>query len=149
MKCPYCKKGETKVLESRQSEVSLRRRRECKKCTRRFTTYERLEATNMLVIKRDGTRQLFNREKLRFGIVQSCQKRSVSNEQIEKALDYVEEQAKKRKSGEIRSRALGDLVMKRLKRLDKVAYIRFASIYLDFKDPEDFEDALEHVLKRR
>ncbi|MBR9700689.1 transcriptional repressor NrdR [Candidatus Woesearchaeota archaeon] len=149
MRCPFCKRDETRVLESRQTEGSLRRRRECKKCSRRFTTYERQEATNFLVVKSNSARQLFSREKLRRGILRACEKRPVSVDQIEKSLDKIEEQIKKRKSGEVSSKVLGELVMKQLKRLDKVAYIRFASVYLDFKDPEDFKDALREVLRRR
>jgi len=149
MKCPFCKKEETRVLESRQSEDSLRRRRECKKCGRRFTTYERQEATNLLVVKRNGARQMFSREKLRRGLLRACEKRPVSIDQMENALDRVEDQVRKKRIGEVSSKVIGELVMKQLKRLDKVAYIRFASVYLDFKDPEDFENALQEVQKRK
>lgn len=149
MQCAFCKKGPTRVLESRQTGVSFRRRRECKKCGKRFTTYERVEATNVFVVKRSGARQLFSREKLRKGIMRACEKRRVSAQQIERMLDRVEEQVKQRRSGEIPSGRLGDIVMRHLKRLDKVAYIRFASVYLDFKDPEDFEEALKNVQRRR
>lgn len=147
MKCPFCK-AETKVLESRESESSLRRRRECEKCGRRFTTYERVETTNLLVVKRNGEREQFSREKLRNGVIRSCQKRPVSSMQIEKLLDEIEEECKKTRTGEVKSTRIGELLMQKLKRLDKVAYIRFASVYLDFKDPEDFEDATKELLKR-
>lgn len=149
MQCVFCKKGDTRVLESRQSDVSLRRRRECKKCGKRFTTYERMEATNVLVVKRSGARQLFSRDKIRRGLLRACEKRPVSAEQVEKLLDRVEEKIKKRRSGEIKSERLGEMVMRELKRLDKVAYIRFASVYLDFKDPEDFSEALLEIQRRK
>ncbi len=149
MKCLFCKRGDTRVLESRQSEDSLRRRRECEKCGKRFTTYERIEATNILVIKRSGARQLFSREKLRTGILHACEKRSVSAEQVERLIDRIEEQVRKQRSGEISSERIGELAMRELKRLDKVAYIRFASVYLDFKDPEDFAKALAQVHGRK
>ena len=149
MHCPFCKKDDTKVLESRTTLESMRRRRECKKCAKRFTTYERVEATNIMVVKRDGRREHFNREKLKNGLMKACQKRPVSVGQVEKAIDYIETQLTKRRSGEVTTKALGQLVMARLKRIDKVAYIRFASIYRDFKDPEDFESALQEVLRKR
>jgi transcriptional repressor NrdR len=148
MKCPFCKK-DTKVLESRESENSLRRRRECEKCGKRFTTYERIETTNILVVKRNGERELFNRDKVRSGITRSVQKRPITSQQIEKMLDEIEEECKKSRKGEVASTRIGELVMQKLKRLDKVAYIRFASVYLDFKDPEDFDIAMKDVMKRR
>ena len=149
MKCPFCRSADTKVLESRESENALRRRRECEKCGKRFTTYERIEATNLLVVKKNGEREQYSREKLRNGIVRSCQKRPVSSMQIDRALDDVEEELKKVRTGEVTSKRIGELVMQKLKRLDKVAYIRFASVYLDFKDPEDFELAMKGLMKRR
>ena len=147
MKCRFCKK-DTKVLESRESESSLRRRRECERCGKRFTTYERMETTNLLVVKRGGEREQFSRDKIRNGILRSCQKRQVSHEQIERMIDDIEDELKKSRSGEIASTRIGELVMRKLKRLDKVAYIRFASVYLDFKDPEDFEAAMKEVMKK-
>jgi transcriptional repressor NrdR len=126
----------------------LRRRRECGHCAKRFTTYERIETTNLLVVKRSGEREQFNREKLRNGVVRSCQKRPVSSAQIDNVIDAIEEECKKSRSGEIASTKIGSLVMQKLKKLDKVAYIRFASVYLDFKDPEDFELAMREVVKK-
>ena len=149
MKCPFCKKADTKVLESREAESALRRRRECEKCDKRFTTYERIETTNLLVVKKNGDRQQYSRDKLRSGVMRSCEKRPVSVAQIEHVIDDIEEELKKVRSGEITSKRIGELVMQRLKRLDKVAYIRFASVYLDFKDPEDFETAMKQVMKRK
>lgn len=148
MQCPSCGKG-TRVLESRESEGSLRRRRECVECERRFTTYERLETTNLLVVKRNGVRQQFDRAKLRAGLLRACEKRPVSSDAIDKACDEIEEQLKKNRAGEVASTKIGELVMKRLKNLDKIAYIRFASVYRDFKDPEDFEEAIQEVERKR
>jgi transcriptional repressor NrdR len=136
------------VLESRESENSLRRRRECEKCAKRFTTYERVETTNLLVIKRGGEREQFSRDKIRSGVLRSCQKREVSHDQIERMIDEIEEDLKKSRSGEVTSTRIGEIVMRKLKRIDKVAYIRFASVYLDFKDPEDFEAAMKEVMKK-
>jgi len=149
MRCSFCKKDSTKVLESRESEGALRRRRECESCGKRFTTYERVETTNLLVVKRNGQREQFSRDKLRKGVMLACQKRPVSSAQLERLLDDVEEDCKKSRSGEIASTRVGELVMQKLKRLDKVAYIRFASVYLDFKDPEDFEAATKELMKRK
>ncbi len=149
MLCPLCKKGDTRVLESRESENSLRRRRECIKCLRRFTTYERVETTNIVVIKRDGTREQFDRDKLKNGIVRSCQKRPVATAQVDTLVEAIENDLKSGPKDEITSTKIGQLVMKHLKKLDKVAYIRFASVYLDFKDPEDFESAMKEVMGKK
>ncbi len=149
MFCPLCKKGDTRVLESRESENALRRRRECTKCLRRFTTYERVETTNVVVIKRDGTREQFDRDKLKNGIVRSCQKRPVTTAQVDAAIESIENDLRSGPKDEITSTKIGQLVMKYLKKLDKVAYIRFASVYLDFKDPEDFESAMKEVMGKK
>jgi transcriptional repressor NrdR len=148
VKCPFCKKSDTKVLESRESENSLRRRRECEKCGKRFTTYERIETTNILVVKRNGVREQYSRDKLRNGIMHSTEKRPISSVQFEKLVDDIEDELKKSRTGEVTSKRVGELVMQKLKKLDKVAYIRFASVYLDFKDPEDFEEAMKEVRKK-
>lgn len=148
MRCPYCTKSETRVLESRETQDALRRRRECDKCGRRFTTYERLETTNLLVVKRNGAREQYDRAKLRTGILKACQKRPVAAEQIERACDAVEDALKKARTGEVASTRVGELVMQQLKRIDKIAYIRFASVYRDFKDPEDFEAAIQEVERK-
>jgi transcriptional repressor NrdR len=148
VKCPFCKKSDTKVLESRESENSLRRRRECEKCGKRFTTYERIETTNILVVKRNGVREQYSRDKLRNGIMHSTEKRPISSVQFEKLVDDIEEELKKSRTGEVTSKRVGELVMQKLKKLDKVAYIRFASVYLDFKDPEDFEEAMKEVRRK-
>ena len=149
MKCPYCSFNETKVLDSRESESLevTRRRRECEKCSKRFTTYERVE-TDLVVVKKDGSRENFEREKLKAGILKACEKRAVSQEQIESALSKIEAELREKDKSEIPSKIIGDLVMKNLKKLDKVAYIRFASVYRDFKDVDDFEEEVKKLLKR-
>ncbi len=143
MKCPYCGFRETTVLESRISEDggSLRRRRECLSCKKRFTTYERVERT-LLVIKKDGRREAFDREKIKKGILLACHKRPVSLDLIESIVDEVEQELLKKDSAEISSKTIGDIVLKKLKKIDKVAWLRFASVYLDFSDLEDFGKAI-------
>ena len=146
MHCPYCSHQETTVLESRVSEEgdSVRRRRECSKCKKRFTTYERVERT-LLVVKKDGRREGFDREKLKRGILRACHKRPVSVEMIEEVVDGVEQELLKKDSAEILSKTIGNAVLKRLKKIDKVAWLRFASVYLEFSDLKDFEKAIEKV----
>lgn len=148
MKCPFCF-AETRVIDKRESEElgANRRRRECIRCGKRFTTYERIETPSLTVIKKDGRREIFNREKLKDGIAKACQKRTISNDEIEGILDSIETELRKKDSTEIRTNVIGDLVMKKLKKLDKVAYIRFASVYRDFTDLESFEKELERLLK--
>ena len=143
MNCPFCGHTETKVTDTRESAESIRRRRECLKCERRFTTYESVEI-DIVVIKKDGRREPFNREKLKVGIVKACEKRPVSREQIEKIVREIEEKLMK-KGGEVKSEVVGELVMKALKKLDKVAYIRFASVYREFKDVKDFKRELKEI----
>lgn len=144
MKCPYCS-NETKVLDKRDTQEITRRRREClnKKCKKRFTTYERVE-TNVRVIKKDKRREPFSREKLVAGMTKACEKRPVSQEAIEKAVGEIE--TKVRAYGpEIPSKIIGELVMKQLKKLDKVAYIRFASVYREFQDISDFRKTIKEL----
>lgn len=136
MKCPYCKQ-DTKVVDSRESSNVTRRRRECLKCKQRFTTHERA-SLELSVIKKDGTREIFSREKLKVGLLKACEKRSVSSEKIEKAVDDIEISLRKTGKRDIKSNFIGDKVIQKLKNLDKVAYIRFASVYKEFKDVEDF-----------
>lgn len=148
MKCPYCDAPETAVIETRESdEASTRRRRECASCERRFTTYERVELKPLRVVKKDGTRTLFDRIKLKRGFVVACEKRPVSDEQIEDAVQDVEMRLRLGESDEVQSKVIGDLVMRKLKKLDKVAYIRFASVYKEFQDLEDFEDEMKTLQK--
>jgi len=145
MICPYCQHEETKVLETRETtDVETRRRRECQKCLKRFTTHERVEQKPIFVIKRGDNRELFDREKIVKGLMNSCQKRPISITDIENLSKQIEDKIRISGDEEIKSSKIGKLVMTRLKKLDKVAYIRFASIYRDFADIEDFK---EEVLK--
>ncbi len=146
--CPYCAHPETEVLESRDSEDSTRRRRECEKCGKRFTTYERVEALDLVIIKKDGRRERFNREKLKHSIQQPCHKRPVSMEQIDAAVAEIERELRGMEETEIPSNKVGELVMDKLKKLDKVAYVRFASIYKDFESPREFAKEVEKLSKK-
>lgn len=145
MECPYCGSSETKVTDKRDAEEITRRRRECLKCERRFTTYERPDI-EIIVIKKDGRREPYKREKIKMGITRACEKRPVSFEQVESLIDEIEEKLV-RKGGEVESKFIGELIMTKLKKLDKVAYIRFASVYKDFKEADDFKDAIKEVSK--
>jgi len=142
--CPYCSHIETKVVDSRESESNVRRRRECEKCSKRFTTYEKVEF-DLNVIKKDSRREPFSREKLKSSILKSTGKRPVSLEKIEKLIDEVEQDLRSSKSYEIPSKIIGDKVMKKLKSLDKIAYIRFASVYKEFKDIDDLAEELKKM----
>src|SRR5271157_2579567 len=133
MKCPYCLSENSHVTNKRESPIGIRRRRECLKCRKRFTTYEKIEKGDFYVVKKDGRREKFSREKLENGINKAFEKRPVSKDKIDKMINEIEEQFKK-KGGEVKSSAIGELVMKKIKKLDHVAYIRFASVYRDFKD---------------
>jgi len=150
MKCPYCNKEETKVIDKRETEdlEATRRRRECLKCSKRFTTYERVEEADIIVVKKSSGRERFNRQKLINGILRACEKRPISMEKIEKLVDAVESELRKRDTVEVDSKVIGKLVMRKLKSLDKVAYIRFASVYLEFEDLERFEEELEKLQKK-
>lgn len=147
MKCPYCSDLNNEVIETRDSEdlVVIRRRRECLKCQKRFTTYERPENIELVIIKKDGRREKFDREKLRHGIIKACEKRPISIELINQIVDEVEMEIRNKDDVEISSRTVGRLILKRLKKIDKVAYLRFASVYLDFTDLSDFEKAIEKI----
>ena len=150
MKCPYCLSEEHKVIDKRESEegFSTRRRRECLKCNKRFTTYERVEEADIIVVKKDGRRERFGRKKLIDGILKACEKRDISLDKVEKLVDEVESDLRKRDSVEVESKVIGELVMKKLKSLDKVAYIRFASVYREFEDIDRFEEELEKLQKK-
>lgn len=147
MRCPYCGSEDLKVLDKRTSdEKSIWRRRECLKCGKRFTTYERVGSVDLIVIKKDGKRrERFDRSKLKSGILKACEKRPVTNEAIEKIVDEIEAELRGEDSIEIPSRKIGELVMKKLKKLDKVAYIRFASVYREFEDIESFQNELKKL----
>ena len=150
MKCPYCNNAETQVIDTRDTEnlEVTRRRRECLKCSRRFTTYERVEEAEIVVVKKDGKRERFERQKLINGILKACEKRPVSLDKIENIADEVESDLRKRDSVEVESKIIGQIVMKKLKSVDKIAYIRFASVYRDFQDLESFEEELEKLQKK-
>jgi transcriptional repressor NrdR len=149
MKCPFCGAEDTKVTDSRDSSEAfeIRRRRECEKCEKRFTTYERIEAHPLVVIKKDGRRESFLYEKLMSGITKSCQKRDVSVEKMEEAGREIESSLRNEDTSEIPSSVIGELVARKLRKLDKVAYIRFASIYKDFEDVTDFEKEIKSIKK--
>ncbi len=148
MFCIFCKHTDTEVIETRLSDdgKTIRRRRQCPKCEKRFTTYERVEELPVLVIKRDGSRERFDREKLRNGILKSTEKTKVTAEQVERIITGVEQELKQEDSTEIQSSIVGNLVAKYLKKIDKIAYIRFASVFRRFVDVEDFEKELKKLL---
>jgi transcriptional repressor NrdR len=149
MKCPYCERPETKVLDKRETDAGhiTRRRRECLSCARRFTTYERAEVLNLFIIKKDKRREAFNREKLKRNLMKACEKRPISHEAIDRLIANIDQELINMRKSEIESRLLGELVMEALKDFDKVAYIRFASVYRDFKDVEDFEKELRELIQ--
>ncbi len=151
MQCPYCSSPELKVLDSRDVEEtnSVRRRRECEKCGKRFTTYERVEEVELWVVKKNGTRQRFDRNKLKGGIEKSCEKTHVPHEKIEQVVDEVETDLRAREKTEVKSKEVGELVMEKLKSVDEVAYIRFASVYRSFADVSSFKKELEKLLKKK
>ena len=150
MKCPYCRHPVTRVVDKRNPEglEVIRRRRECLACGKRFSTYERIELTGFSVIKKDGRREAFDRDKLRGGIGKACEKRPIPLEEIEKCVDGVEAELWNYADREVPASAIGELVMERLRRLDKVAYIRFASVYREFTDLKSFEKELRSFKKQ-
>ena len=149
MKCPFCEHAESKVVDSRESEEaqSIRRRRECLKCERRFTTYERVDEIPYMIVKKDGRRERFDRGKVQAGLLRACEKRPVSGSQIEEIVNAVELRVIESADREIPSTQIGEILMIRLRELDKVAYVRFASVYLDFKDVKEFMDELKDLLR--
>ena len=150
MKCPYCNFEETQVIDTRETEnlEATRRRRECMKCNKRFTTYERVEEADIIVVKKNGKRERFQRQKVLNGIIEACEKREIPLEKIDKLVDEVESDLRKRDSVEVESKVIGEIVMKKLKNLDKVAYIRFASVYREFGDLDRFTEELEKLQKK-
>jgi len=137
------------VVDKRESSPGItRRRRECQKCKKRFTTYEKVEILDLSIIKKDGTREAFDREKLEKGIRRACEKRPIEQEKIDKIVSEIEAELLNKKAKEVSSREIGELVMKKLKKLDKVAYIRFASVYREFEDINSFEEELDKLKKR-
>ena len=150
MKCPYCNNEDTKVKDKRETEdlEATRRRRECLKCNKRFTTYERIEEADIIVVKKEGKRERYERQKLINGIIKACEKRPISMDKIEKLVDSVESELRKRDSVEVDSKTIGKIVMRKLKTLDKVAYIRFVSVYSEFEDLDRFGEELEKLQKK-
>lgn len=151
MKCPFCNNPDTKVIDSRGQDDNsvIRRRRLCEKCGKRFTTYERIDMIPITVIKRDGTREIFDKNKLLGGIMKSCNKRPVTAKQIQTLVDDIENSLIGSGEREVYSKSIGNMVMDRLKALDEVAYVRFASVYRQFKDINTFIDELEKMLNEK
>ena len=148
MKCPYCATLDSKVVDSRPANegMSIRRRRECLQCHRRFTTYETIEILPLIVVKKNGSRQVFDRSKLLGSMLKACEKRSISLSVLEKAADEIEQELQNELGGEVTSTRIGELVMEKLKDLDEVAYVRFASVYRQFKDINTFMEELNKLL---
>jgi transcriptional repressor NrdR len=151
MRCPYCGHLQDRVIDSRAANEnrSVRRRRECLKCRRRFTTYESIEEISMMVVKRDGRRESFDRNKVISGILKACEKRPVSLQQVEDLVDRVERELQKKYEKEIPVQAVGELVMEKIHKLDEVAYVRFASVYRSFKDINQFMGELKDLLNKK
>ena len=149
MKCPFCNQDDTRVVDSRpvDDNSSIRRRRMCDACGKRFTTYEKVETIPLIVIKKDQNREQYDRRKIENGVIRACYKRPISAQQITKVVDQIENQVFGREEREVSSEVIGELVMDQLKDLDPVAYVRFASVYRDFKDVNTFMDELKKLLK--
>ena len=151
MKCPFCSYNESKVIDSRPADegTSIRRRRECLSCQKRFTTYETVESLPIIVVKKDGSRQSFDRNKVLNGMVRACEKRPVPLASLEQAVSEIEQILQNSLEREVRSETIGELVMERLRRLDEVSYVRFASVYRQFKDVHSFMDELNKFLEEK
>ncbi|NLW89768.1 MAG: transcriptional repressor NrdR [Clostridiaceae bacterium] len=151
MKCPFCGHDEDRVIDSRPAEdgAAIRRRRECIQCGSRFTTYEKIESLPLLVIKKDGNREPFDTDKILNGLLKACEKRPVSNDQLMEILSYVEGHIQGSANREISSGEIGELVMAKLKEIDEVAYVRFASVYRQFKDVHSFMEELNEMLSKK
>jgi transcriptional repressor NrdR len=151
MRCPFCNHLESKVIDSRESKkgLSIRRRRECLGCRRRFTTYEKIEEIPYMVVKKDGSRQPFDGQKLLRGMLKACEKRPIAVSKLEEIVEEVESRLQERPDKEIKASEIGHIVMNRLKALDKVAYVRFASVYREFRDVMEFKQELESLLKEK
>lgn len=150
MKCPFCSADDTKVIDSRPADDnnSIRRRRQCEVCGKRFTTYEKLETMPLMVIKKDNSREAYDRSKIEAGILHSCHKRPVSTQQINAMIDEIENEIFNMEEKEVETTKIGELVMKKLQSLDEVAYVRFASVYREFKDVNTFMEELGKLLKK-
>ena len=151
MKCPFCNAADTKVIDSRPADdnSSIRRRRQCETCGKRFTTYEKLETIPLMVIKKDNSREVYDRAKIEAGVLHSCHKRPVSPQQIASVIDAIENRIFSMEEKEISTSAIGELVMDKLKDLDEVAYVRFASVYREFKDVNTFMEELGKLLQNK
>ena len=151
MKCPFCLYPESKVIDSRPSDEGqkIRRRRECMKCAKRFTTYEIVETQPVIVIKRDSSRQIFDKNKLLGGFLRACEKRPVSLETLEKAIDEIESQLQNSLDKEVTSEVIGEMALSKLRNIDEIAYVRFASVYRDFKDINSFMNELKELLPNK
>lgn len=151
MKCPYCSATESKVIDSRPTEdgEKIRRRRECLVCARRFTTYEIVETVPIIVVKKDGSRQEFDRQKLLGGLLRACEKRPVSYQMLETAVDNIEQSLRSSFEQEVTSVHIGELAMRELKKVDEVAYVRFASVYREFRDIDSFMNELRQLMEQR
>ncbi len=145
MRCPFCSNTTFRVTDKRDSPHGIRRRRECLKCKKRFTTHEKADAGDFYIIKKDKSREKFDREKLERGIQRAFEKRPVSKEEIDKMINEIEEQLRKKGKKEVNSSIVGEIVMKKLKRMDNIAYIRFASVYRNFQDVEDFKKEIKDL----
>lgn len=148
MLCPKCQRTSTYVIDSREEQDTIRRRRQCAGCGFRYTTYERMEATNLRVVKKDGSREEFDRDKVLKGMLRACEKREIPQETLEQAIGRIESKLSETGEKEIPSKMIGELVIKELKKIDKVAYIRFASVYKEFTDVESFEEEIHKILKK-
>ncbi len=146
MRCAYCRGEDTKVLETRESEGVTRRRRECLKCHKRFTTYEQVEILNLVIVKKDGKREQFDRQKVLNGMLRACEKRPVSFDQLDEITTEIETKLLNHKSHEVKSTHIGEMIMRRLKKLDNISYIRFASVYRDFTDLTSFHEELQTLI---
>ncbi|MBN9646585.1 MAG: transcriptional regulator NrdR [Terrisporobacter othiniensis] len=150
MQCPYCNYKESKVVDSRHTDSnSIRRRRECESCKKRYTTYETIETTPVMVVKKDNTREYFDREKIKNGLIKSCEKRPVSIDQIEGVVSYIENEINKNYMTEIETKIIGEMIMDKLKDIDEVSYVRFASVYRQFKDINTFVNELKTILMEK
>jgi transcriptional repressor NrdR len=151
MKCPFCSHPESKVIDSRESKkgLSIRRRRECISCKKRFTTYEKIEEIPYMVVKKDGSRQPFDSQKLLRGLLKACEKRPIPVRKLEEIVEEIENKVQERPDKEIKASEIGLYVMEKLKEFDKVAYVRFASVYREFKDVLEFKKELETLLKEK
>jgi transcriptional repressor NrdR len=151
LKCPFCANIDDKVIDSREGRTgdTIRRRRECLKCARRFTTYERIDEIPYMVIKKDGRRERFERQKILQGLLKACEKRPVPTPKLEAIVDEIEGVVQEATERELTTTEIGELIMRGLKKLDKVAYVRFASVYMDFKDVQEFMSELKNLLKDR